>query len=405
MRARTELTPLGGADDKIFPPTYGVATGAETKYATEDRRTSAGVVASVVLDSVSSQANRQELALLAAKNRGDIKFPVVSVDFTDTSLVDLGSVTSLEAPHRVFDAIFRDSMLDDRLFRLSEIGQKITEATSANATALLHWAPTALLFGAWDSTGPKGGRGSKFERAITSEVVATGITRGVKTSSRIDPLGIEKKAGTIFANKNEDEGWTMNGADAVRDKKGNPQPYASGDTTKEQGRPSQINHGNVTPSIESSAGGVTADRIVGTSVISFAQLRRVGFRVSIDGTIFSEKQQAAANLAGQTLLAALGLAAISIANEDGYDLRSRCVLVPTDLPGFELVGRTTSQIAKFALEPTTALEIFAEAARDAEKAGVGMSANDIVLTPVERLVDLVEKSRNLHPAELAESAD
>src|SRR5680860_1919052 len=37
IRSRLALEPLGGAGDKVFPPTYGVADNADTKYATEVR--------------------------------------------------------------------------------------------------------------------------------------------------------------------------------------------------------------------------------------------------------------------------------------------------------------------------------------------------------------------------------
>ena len=37
IRCRTVLHPLGGRGDKIFPPTYGVADSAETRYAVEER--------------------------------------------------------------------------------------------------------------------------------------------------------------------------------------------------------------------------------------------------------------------------------------------------------------------------------------------------------------------------------
>lgn len=66
----------------------------------------------------------------------------------------------LEAPHRLADAIFRDSLLDGTLFRLSDVGRAITDATPRNATDLFRHSPTALLFGMRDSTGPKGELGS-----------------------------------------------------------------------------------------------------------------------------------------------------------------------------------------------------------------------------------------------------
>ena len=35
IRARTELEPLGGPGDKVFPPTYAVSNDAEPRYAIE----------------------------------------------------------------------------------------------------------------------------------------------------------------------------------------------------------------------------------------------------------------------------------------------------------------------------------------------------------------------------------
>ena len=66
MAAQLTAKMLGGAGDKVFPPTYAVAEGAENKYAIEERRMpgTGEIVRSVVLDSVASQANRFELALL-----------------------------------------------------------------------------------------------------------------------------------------------------------------------------------------------------------------------------------------------------------------------------------------------------------------------------------------------------
>ena len=388
IRSRTELEPLGGDGDKLFPPTYGVADSAETKYATEQRRVEGNVVDAVVLDSVSSQANRQELALLGAKERSELAVPVIKLDFSGTDAVDLDVITSLEAPHRVFDALFRDSLLDGVLFRLSESGRALTEATSKNAAAVYRLAPTALLFGAWDSTGPKGGRGAKYERAITSEIVATGITIGVKTSSRLDPLGVELSAGPVFKAADTDAGWTLDANEAVQEK-GIPQPYGKGG---DRGRPSQINHGNVTPSIDAKAGGVTADQVTATSVLSFAQLRRLRFPLDADGAALEGDRRTEAEVAARTALAALGLAAIVLAADDGFDLRSRCVLVASSDHRFELIGRNTSEISEFSLTSEEAVALVAQAASAAADAGMPWPEADLTLTPTPRLVELVRRS-------------
>src|SRR5690606_12512331 len=110
--------------------------------------------------------NRMEEALLRAWEEDELPFPVLSIDFTgDAEIADLDRISTLQAPHRVYDALLRDSVTDGTLFRDSELGRAVTDATWRNATALYRACPTALVLGAWDSTGPRGGLGTKFQRA------------------------------------------------------------------------------------------------------------------------------------------------------------------------------------------------------------------------------------------------
>lgn len=74
VRSRLKLIPAGGEGDKVFPPTY---EGGD--YATEDRLLDGVKVETVLLDSVQSQANRLEQALLAAFDAGEIELPVLAV--------------------------------------------------------------------------------------------------------------------------------------------------------------------------------------------------------------------------------------------------------------------------------------------------------------------------------------
>lgn len=397
IRARTTLEPLGGPGDKVFPATYGVDGRAETKYAVERRRLGADVVEAVVLDSVASQANRFELALLDAYRAGELSVPVVSTDFRDVEgLERFDRISSLEAPHRIFDAILRDSLLGDLLFRLSEVGQAITEASVKSAGALFHHSPTTLLFGGWDSTGPKGGRGAKYERAITSEIVGLGVERGVKTSSRIDPLGIEKAGGTLYAT--EDGTWTLNEAEARRDSKGKPELY-KGTGEGPAGRPSNANHGNIAPSIDVLAGGVTVAQILATTVISFAQLRRLRFPIDAAGARLDGERRQAAEVAARTALAALGLAATVLAFEEGFDLRSRCVLVADADLSFELLRRGGAEATTFSIDRAQALALLATATAGAADAGLPWERDELLLQPTGRLVDLVRGSQVLVPSD------
>jgi CRISPR-associated protein Csb1 len=310
VRSVSKLQPAGGVGDKIFPPTYVKEGQAPTKYAMETRRVDGAEVQTVLLDSVASQANRMEEALLEGWRRKSLEFPVVQVDFSgEQGLEDLEQLTALQAPHRIADAILRDSLLDGVPFRHTSIGQAFTEARVSHATAMYRYCPTALVFGVWDSTGPKGGLGAKFQRALVSEIVGINAVAGVKVASRIDPLGIEKKAGVVYKAKDPAEEWTLDEAKAEKAKGGKAVPFVRGGK-KEGGSPAALNHGNIPPSIDAEAGGVTIDYALQTAVLSLPALRRLRFTESTADTPIEPAQRDEAELNARTVLAALALCAL-----------------------------------------------------------------------------------------------
>ncbi len=223
-------------------------------------------------------------------------------------------------------------------------------------------------------------------------MVAVGISRGVKTGSRLDPLAIEVKAATVFEAA-DDFGWTLDSEQAVKDDKGKPKPVGGGEG--QAGRPSQINHGNVTPSIESHAGGVTADEIVATTVLSFIALRRLCFPVDHKGDSIDPGARREIEGAARTSLAALGLAATVLAFEDGFDLRSRCVLAPVAGQEFEMLRRSGADPRRFSLDHDEALALVAEASGVSSSLGLPWMSEELLLQPADRLVDLIERSRKL----------
>lgn len=384
LRSIMSLQPADGEGGKVFPPTYSVNNRAE--YAIEERQLGDRVATTVLLDSVASQANRAELALLEGWEADELRFPVPFVDFSgETGVSDIGRLTVLEAPHRLADAIFRDSLLDGTLFRRSDIGRAITDAHPRNATAMFRHAPTALLFGQWDSTGPKGGLGAKFQRAYVSEVVGLDAKIGSKVSSRIDPLQIERASATIYVHQEVDEVWTLD-ADYAEQDKGKPKQVGKGDNL---GRPSQVNHGNVTPSIDALAGGVTISSARQTTVMSLAALRRLKFA--------GESREAA--VAAQSAVAALGVAAIAYGYEMDMDLRSRCLLVPERAPSVELVRRDGSEPAIVELGRESSAALVERAAAEAAAAGIGWEAGEMRLVPAPKLVELLRRSREVSARE------
>lgn len=398
LRVRQRLQPAGGPGDKIFPPTY--STGDRTlKYAVEERRIDGKDVKCVLLDSVASQANRMEEALLEAWRDGALTFPVIGVDFTgDTGVEDLGNITALQAPHRIADAILRDATsLDGKtLFRDTREGKAFTDATVRNATAVYQLCPTALVFGVWDSTGPKGGLGAKFARALTSEIVAIGAQEGAKVSSRIDPLAIQANV-EIFPRKDNESDWTTEPTEA-KHSGSRPVPFVrnKGDG---KGKPSAINHSNIAPSIDVFAGGITFDYAVQTTVLSLPGLRRLRFATQLDGSPIAERT--AAERAAHVALAALGLAAMVHLRDKGYDLRSRCLLVPDGPFQLEALAADGS-VEQLELDSQSANALVKEAGDAARVLGLGWEREPVKLKPAPKLVSLIRKSREAAAAGASE---
>ncbi len=394
LRVRQRLQPAGGPGDKVFPPTY--ATGDRSlKYVTEKRRIDGQDVTCVLLDSVASQANRIEEALEAGWQSKELHFPVIAVDFAhDPELADIGAVSTLQAPHRIADAILRDATdaSGKTLFRDMPEGRAFTDATTRNATAVLQLCPTALVLGVWDSTGPKGGLGAKFQRALTSEIVAIGAVPGSKVGSRMDPLAIQ--AGVeVFHRESDPDDWTIDEAEAVKEK-GKPKLFnrAGG---QGKGKPSAINHSNVTPSVDEYAGGITFDYAIQTVVLSLPALRRLRFLTATDGKPLAKRAEAEA--AAQLALAALALAGVVRQREVGYDLRSRCLLVPDSPLVIELV-RADGAVEETTLGPKEAAANLAEAARALADAGLAWEREPVRLKAAPKLVALVKRSRALAAA-------
>jgi CRISPR-associated protein Csb1 len=388
IRGTATLEPAGGPGDKIFPPTHAVDDrnkGPGAKYAFETRRIDGHDATCVLIDSVQSQANRMEDALQAVWSDGHIALPVVSVDFSSVA-PEVGRVTSLTAPHRIADALLRDSLLDGQLFRLSEIGKSFTDASTKNATALFKVCPTGLVFGLWDSTGPKGGLGAKFQRALVSEIVGINAAHGSKTESRIDPLNIAKQSAVIYVAETATEMWTPDVEKAKKNEKGEPIKWGDGDKA---GKPSAVLHGNVTPKIDSVGGGVTIDEARHTVVLSLAALRRLGFTTGAEEA--------------RTVLAALGLLAVLAAENRGHDLRSRCLLVPKKGASLKLeaVARDGST-NPVDLDLAGAIALYNEAVGklpDGVKFDKPAGEALAELKPSPKLADLVRKSRELAVAE------
>jgi CRISPR-associated protein Csb1 len=461
FRCRNRLQAEGGDGGKVFPPTY-----AGGVYAVEDRNIEGRVVRCVLLDSVQSQANRMEEVLLETflpnwrelQTGGDdprCDLPVVAVHVEKH-----GWVTSFTAPHRIHDAILRDSEIEQikrdsqgnpekdeqgnvkkgkKRFRDSEIGKDIVSARLWNSTAFYRYCPTALLFGTWDSTAGEGLDSAKIPRAVVSEIIGVDITPGVRTGSRLDPLGIKAQSATIYrrtdrdwALKNDNGGWL--GAEEIdidKDKQGNAKKVG-------KGKPSDINHGNVTPdlarfekpdkklsrlpdileshplklrfdveadngrlesrtAIEGETmrvredavkpGGVTLPYALHTWTLSLTQLRRLRFPAT--GQTQTADQAGKRDEAIRTVLAALGLYAFALLRASGCWLRSRCELVPQSEgegcpASLELINVDGKEVKFIMPDVATAKQLLMQAS---EKARTIFNANTGEAKPTQEAID------------------
>jgi CRISPR-associated protein Csb1 len=385
IRRVRRLQPAGGPGDKVFPPTYpGDGRNPQPVHVFENRRVDGETVECVLLDSVQSQANRLEEALLAAMQAGRFAMPVIGVSFADTPVADIGMITTLDAPHRVFDAILRDSQFGKVPFRKSPYGERLQRATMRFATALFETSPAALVFGAWNSTSEGGGLGAKFPRCLVSEIIGIGADGGKRTGSRIDPLGIRAQV-KVYKQGSE---WSTDEAEAQSFGQGGPRDGRKAQALKPL-RPSEINHGNIAPTIQSL--GVTMDYAVHTVVITLAGLRRLSFPSDGHGSSIPGRDQAA-----RAALAALAVVAVTEQDRSGYALRSRCDLVPEPAhdTGFELV-KSSGATEPLLVDANRAIAVLQEAVEQAERAGLSWPTEPILLTPQPRLVELVRRSREL----------
>lgn len=396
FRCRRRLQPAGGEGDKVFPPTFAGAV-----YAVEQRRIPGRdqPVTCVLLDSVQSQANRMELALQDAVDAEKIKIPLLVVDFTGHNptgdieadkkadkLIDaIGKVTSLQVPHRLADAILRDSRIGGADFRKSEKGRTLNTVSLANATPIFELCPTALLFGMWDSTGPKGGLGPKFERAMVSEIVGIGAEVGdLNRGVRKDPFEASSKVPII---KRTAFDWKVSDDPKVKDVVA----------------PSAVNHSSVPfPKVrdrkteDNHYSGVTVEYAEQLTTLSLICLRRLRFPIN-------GKPDTESDVAARTVLAALGLCAATLAFESGMGLRSRCLLWPEGQMEWELLDQPGETPKSFALTGEGAISLLTKAIVAAKTAKLPWQETPITLQPSPELLKLVRLSQLEETKETAEA--
>jgi CRISPR-associated protein Csb1 len=93
-----------------------------------------------------------------------------------------------------------------------------------------------------------------------------------------------------------------------------------------------------------------------------------------------------------TVLAALGLLALTLQDDAGYALRSRCDLVCEGRSPFEVV-HPDGATDQFEVNAESAVTVLSEAVTAAKSAGFPWNDKPIRLLPQKRLVELLALSR------------
>lgn len=374
FRSVTRLQPLDGPGGKIFPATYANGVYAIEKRRIVDTSGAEREVDCVLIDSVQAQSNRAEQALKSAIEDRKISLPLIEVDFggvNERFRTPIENLTSLDVPHRLADAILRDSELPGGIrFSKSDFAKCWSRSNLWDATAVYELCPTALVFGMWGSPEKPGGLGAKFERAYVSEIVAVDVERVDKRFGfRIDPIGSSKSVGL------------------------KERPDGGFDVGSGKLRPSELNHGNIP--FDSTNAGIRCRYAEQATVVSLGALRKLRFPVK-------GKESPAINTAGRAVLGALGLCAGVLASEMGTSLRSRCQLVPESEREWELIDRPGTKPRTFKLSGDDAIQLLNNAIQSAKSAGLCWMEEKLVLKPTKELADLVYQSQEAAAKEKGE---
>jgi len=353
------------SDGLVYPPTYDQGQHIfRPAWVNGEQRQA------VLLDSVQSQANRIEMAILAAHRRNDLNYPDIQI----TVNTDLGDehYSVLELSHRIYDAALRMCKVGDVLFPLSDLGKAVCQARADRASALFTHAPITLILGGWDSHGRGGPLVAKLPRLLTSEIIGLDAERVQRGAVKFDPMDIRKDAGPIYASADPQRVYEVDTAKAA-------------DPKKDKGkRPSEVGLGNI-PHIGERGAVIT--EALQTSLISCAAVRRLRFE-NQEGSFTAARDQA-----GQIATVALGLYGLLAQMEAGYNLRSGCDLLPLAEPQIEIIGRSLEEVTCYPVTAAMSREALQQALDEAARHGLAWRNESVTAKADERLVTLIERSR------------
>lgn len=280
-----ELSLLPTSDLPVMPPsTKDGGLEVHERHIDNKRREA------IELDSVGSAANRIEEILLALKRADRYPLPVSTTTIEPTGL-DPITVSTLEVPHRVFDAWIRLSDAPDGSgkFEDSEHGKELSLAHRHALDPILETSAHDLLFGVWDSQRKSPHGQVRVARSLSTTLIGLDPIPQTRIAARRDPLNLGEGSDLPKGHKKLSE----QGLSSI---------------------PPQRLRGGVS---------ITEARYLG--FLSFASLRRLGF-AKYDP------------VAVRTMLGMLGLHSVLLRCGSGWDLRSGCSLVPKGEPTLRLAS-------------------------------------------------------------------
>lgn len=331
IEIRLKLLPT--SDLPVMPPSY------EEPLEIHERHLDGGPRAAIELDSVGSGANRIEEGLQALKRAGRYPLPV-STTTIEPATGEPITISTLEVPHRIFDAWIRlsDALDGDGKFEDSDRGKELSLAHSDALDPILEISAHDLLFGVWDSH-RKGPHGQvRIGRSLTTTLIGLDPIEQKRIAARRDPLNLGEAS----------------------------------DLPKGVKKLSEQGLSSIPP--QKLRGGVSITEARYSGFLSFPSLRRLGFA----------KYDA---VAVRSMLAALALYSVLLRCASGWDLRAGCALVPDGEPSFAIASPPGDDGGDFTLSLAEAEELFRAAV---EKAGVEDRSVDLKAGKV--LNDLVDKA-------------
>jgi len=175
---REYLMPVEGEDGVLFPPTFAAAAGEGFPGGynidpppTKDQAWQDENVC--LIDSVGSQANRIEPIFKEEPYAKLVPQVVVEAGEHRVNLLDAG--------HRAGDALVRCSELAD------QVNEAFRAVERGDYSQLASFAPTSLVFGAWNSRGEKGAQ-SKVPRLMSSTIRAFNVRPLTRGAVYIPPM-------------------------------------------------------------------------------------------------------------------------------------------------------------------------------------------------------------------------